>query len=40
VPIIKDKLVDPGFGTGALKITPGHDATDLKSAKEIIWKPF
>jgi len=30
VPIIADKLVDPKFGTGALKITPGHDATDFE----------
>jgi valyl-tRNA synthetase len=30
IPIIKDGLVDPEFGTGALKITPGHDATDFE----------
>ncbi len=30
VPIIADELVDIGFGTGALKITPGHDATDFE----------
>lgn len=30
VPIIGDDLVDPKFGTGALKITPGHDATDFE----------
>lgn len=30
IPIIKDRLVDPEFGTGALKITPGHDATDFE----------
>lgn len=30
IPIIKDSLVDPGFGTGALKITPGHDAIDFE----------
>ena len=29
IPIIADELVDPQFGTGALKITPGHDATDF-----------
>jgi len=29
IPIIADALVDPEFGTGALKITPGHDATDF-----------
>ncbi len=28
VPVIADKRVDPAFGTGALKITPGHDPLD------------
>jgi len=28
VPIIADGHVDPEFGTGALKITPGHDPND------------
>ena len=28
VPIIADEHVDIGFGTGALKITPGHDPAD------------
>ncbi|MDW8008879.1 MAG: valine--tRNA ligase [Chloroflexota bacterium] len=30
VPIIADEAVDPRFGTGALKITPGHDALDFE----------
>jgi valyl-tRNA synthetase len=30
IPIITDNLVDISFGTGALKITPGHDATDFE----------
>jgi len=30
VPIIADQAVDPNFGTGALKITPGHDITDFE----------
>jgi len=30
IPIIADTLVDPEFGTGALKVTPGHDATDFE----------
>ena len=30
VPVIADDLVDPEFGTGALKITPGHDPTDFE----------
>jgi valyl-tRNA synthetase len=30
VPVITDNLVDISFGTGALKITPAHDATDFE----------
>ena len=30
VTIIGDSAVDPAFGTGALKVTPGHDATDFE----------
>ena len=30
LPIIADTLVDKDFGTGALKITPGHDALDFE----------
>jgi valyl-tRNA synthetase len=30
VPVLADELVDPEFGTGALKITPGHDPTDFE----------
>ncbi|MFV1916894.1 MAG: class I tRNA ligase family protein [Patescibacteria group bacterium] len=30
LPIIADNLVDPEFGTGALKVTPGHDPTDFE----------
>jgi valyl-tRNA synthetase len=29
LPIIADDYVDPDFGTGALKITPGHDPNDF-----------
>ncbi|MDQ3121425.1 MAG: valine--tRNA ligase [Actinomycetota bacterium] len=29
VPIIADERVDPEFGTGAVKITPGHDPMDF-----------
>jgi len=28
IPIIFDRLVDPDFGTGAVKVTPAHDPTD------------
>ncbi|KKU11050.1 MAG: Valyl-tRNA synthetase ValS [Parcubacteria group bacterium GW2011_GWB1_46_8] len=34
IPIIEDSLVDPLFGTGALKITPGHDAIDFAVGKK------
>ena len=30
VPVIADEAVEPGFGTGALKVTPGHDPTDFE----------
>ncbi|HEU4760612.1 MAG TPA: valine--tRNA ligase, partial [Dehalococcoidia bacterium] len=30
IPVISDYAVDPEFGTGALKITPGHDAVDFE----------
>jgi valyl-tRNA synthetase len=30
IPIIADFLVDPNFGTGAVKITPAHDLTDYE----------
>ena len=29
VPIIADERVEPEFGTGALKVTPGHDPVDF-----------
>jgi valyl-tRNA synthetase len=30
VPVLADDRVEPEFGTGALKITPGHDPTDFE----------
>jgi valyl-tRNA synthetase len=30
IPLIADPFPDPGFGTGAVKITPGHDADDFE----------
>jgi valyl-tRNA synthetase len=30
IPVIADDAVDPAFGTGALKITPGHDIVDFE----------
>lgn len=34
IPIIADKYVDREFGTGALKITPGHDHNDYELGKK------
>ena len=28
IPIVADQVVDPEFGTGAVKVTPAHDPTD------------
>lgn len=33
IPIIADTYVDREFGTGALKITPGHDPNDYEIGK-------
>jgi valyl-tRNA synthetase len=33
IPVIADPYVDPEFGTGALKVTPGHDPNDYEIAK-------
>jgi len=30
IPVISDEYVSPDFGTGALKITPGHDPNDYE----------
>jgi len=34
IPIIQDFRVDPEFGTGAVKVTPAHDATDFEIGQE------
>src|SRR5215216_2684991 len=34
VPIIGDERVEPQFGTGALKITPGHDPMDFDIGRD------
>src|SRR6202012_5058623 len=34
VPVIADERVDPEFGTGALKITPGHDPVDFEIGRD------
>ena len=33
IPIIADDYVDPGFGSGAVKITPAHDPNDFEIGK-------
>jgi valyl-tRNA synthetase len=33
VPIVADSYVDPQFGSGCLKITPGHDFNDYEIGK-------
>ncbi|RIK06826.1 MAG: valine--tRNA ligase [Acidobacteria bacterium] len=30
IPIVADPAIDPEFGTGAVKVTPGHDPTDFE----------
>lgn len=30
IPIVADAAIDPEFGTGAVKVTPGHDPTDFE----------
>jgi valyl-tRNA synthetase len=34
VPVIADERVEPAFGTGALKVTPGHDPTDFEIGRD------
>lgn len=34
LPIIADEYVDPEFGTGAVKLTPAHDANDFNLGKK------
>src|SRR4051795_8095815 len=34
VPIVADERVEPEFGTGALKITPGHDPVDFEIGRD------
>jgi valyl-tRNA synthetase len=32
IPVVADDFVDPGFGTGAVKVTPAHDPNDFEIA--------
>jgi len=40
IPIILDEAVDPEFGTGRLKVTPAHDATDFEIGRRHGLDPF
>jgi valyl-tRNA synthetase len=40
IPVIADEYVDPGFGTGAVKITPGHDFNDYQVGKRHGFEPI
>src|SRR5690606_11971169 len=33
IPVIADSYTDPEFGSGAVKITPAHDANDFEVGK-------
>uniref|UniRef100_A0A832I024 Valine--tRNA ligase n=1 Tax=Eiseniibacteriota bacterium TaxID=2212470 RepID=A0A832I024_UNCEI len=33
IPIVADELVDPKFGTGAVKVTPAHDPNDFQMGR-------
>ncbi|MBI1381434.1 MAG: valine--tRNA ligase [Planctomycetaceae bacterium] len=33
IPIVADTTVDPSYGTGAVKLTPGHDPADYERGK-------
>ena len=39
VPIIADEHADPELGSGAVKITPGHDFNDFEVGKRAGFKP-
>jgi valyl-tRNA synthetase len=40
IPVIPDDLVDPQFGTGAVKVTPAHDANDYEMAQRHALQPI
>ncbi len=33
IPVVADPAVDPAFGTGAVKVTPSHDAADFEMGR-------
>ena len=40
IPVIADEYVSMEFGTGALKITPGHDPNDYAIAQRQIFQSY
>ena len=40
IPVIADDYVDPEFGTGAVKITPGHDFNDYQVGRRHGFEPI
>jgi valyl-tRNA synthetase len=40
IPVIADEYVDPQFGTGAVKITPGHDFNDYQVGRRHLLEPI
>jgi valyl-tRNA synthetase len=40
MPVIRDDIVDPEFGTGAVKVTPAHDADDFAIGARHSLKPI
>jgi valyl-tRNA synthetase len=40
IPVIADEYVDPAFGTGCLKITPGHDFNDYQVGRRHNLQPI
>jgi valyl-tRNA synthetase len=39
IPIVTDEHADPELGSGAVKITPGHDFNDFEVGKRVGFKP-
>jgi valyl-tRNA synthetase len=35
IPVVADTFVDPAFGTGAVKLTPAHDANDFLAGQRL-----
>jgi valyl-tRNA synthetase len=40
IPVIADAMVDPAFGTGAVKITPAHDPADFEAGRRHNLEPI